>query len=94
MNAEIFAECLRRQGHRVVRPLSSYWHGAGHRVLQAFPHHWIIEPTEMQISKLLWENNALALRYSAPITAARVMKFYQIVCEHPGSGLSKLGFKK
>jgi hypothetical protein len=89
MNAEIFAEWLRRQGQRIVRPLSGYWHGAGHRVLQAFPHHWTIEPSEMQISKLLRQNNGLALRYSAPITAARAMKSCHIVCEHPGSILSK-----
>jgi hypothetical protein len=94
MNAEIFAEWLCRQGYRVGRPLSSYWYGAGHRVLQAFPHHWIIEPAELRISKLPWENSALALRYSAHITAAHVMKSYHIVCEHPGCGLSKLGFKK
>jgi len=83
MNAEVFAEWFRRQGRHVYRTATSYWHDAGHRVLQAFPYHWIIEPTEKEIKKLLWEKSALALRYSAPITAANVMKSYHIVCDRP-----------
>ena len=49
MNAEIFAEWLRRQGHSVVRTTSSYWYDKSSRVYQAFPYHWIIQPTEEEL---------------------------------------------
>jgi hypothetical protein len=90
MNAEIFAEWLRRQGHRVVRTASSYWYDAGHRVFQAFPYHWIIKPSEEELRTLLLENNAIALRYSAPITASRGKVSYHVICEDPNYDVASL----
>ena len=49
VNADIFAEWLRRQGHRVVRTPSSYWYEAGPRVFQAFPYHWLIQPSAEEL---------------------------------------------
>jgi hypothetical protein len=66
MNAEVFAEWLKRQGHKIYRTSSSYWYNAGPKVLQAFPYHWIITPDELEIRELLLRNQIIALRYSAP----------------------------
>jgi hypothetical protein len=66
MNAEIFSEWLRRQGLIVVKTSSSYWYEASPRVYQAFPYHWLIQPTENELLDILRQNRAIALRYSAP----------------------------
>lgn len=66
MNAEVFSEWLRRQGHKIYRTPSSYWYNAGPRVLQAFPYHWIITPDVEEIHSLMIKHGILALRYSAP----------------------------
>ena len=49
MNPEIFAEWKRRQGYQVLQTASSYWFNQGPRVFQAFPYHWVIEPTEKDV---------------------------------------------
>ena len=67
MSSEIFAEWLRRQGYSVIRTDSSYWYEAGPRVYQAFPYHWLIQPTESELVTLLRQKRAIALRYSAPL---------------------------
>ncbi len=67
MNAEIFAEWLRRQGHRVVQTESSYWFDASPRVYQAFPYHWLIRPEEEELTDFLRQNTAIGLRYSTPV---------------------------
>ena len=67
MNADIFAEWLRIQGHNVVRTTSSYWYDASPRIYQAFPYHWLIQPTEIELLSLLRQKRAIALRYSTPI---------------------------
>ena len=67
MNADIFAEWLRRQGHRVARTESSYWYDQGPRVYQAFPYHWLISPDDLEITELIRQHGALALRYSTPV---------------------------
>lgn len=91
MNADIYVEWLRRLGHHVIRTESSYWYNAGPRVLQAYPYHWTIEPTEKELRKLLLEQNAVALRYSAPITSPYGMASYHVVCEDPNYDLAILG---
>jgi len=67
MNADVFAEWLRRQGYRVVRTASSYWYEASPRVYQAFPYHWTIQPTEDELLQLLRQNRAIGLRYSTSV---------------------------
>ncbi len=62
MNAENFATWLRRQGYHVYRSASSYWYDAGPRVLQAFPYHWLITPTQRELDALMWKHGAIALR--------------------------------
>jgi len=66
MNAETFAEWLRRQGHKIYRTSSSFWYDAGPHVLQSFPYHWLITPDEDEIHNLMFKHRIIALRYSAP----------------------------
>jgi len=67
MDAEIFAEWLSRQGHRVLRTPSSFWFDAGFGAYQAFPYHWLVQPSEQELDELLVKSRAIALRYSAPL---------------------------
>jgi hypothetical protein len=69
MTAEAFAEWLRRHGHRVLRTESSYWYDAGPRVFQAFPYHWVIQPSPEELRALMLGKGIVALRYSTPIDA-------------------------
>jgi hypothetical protein len=66
MTPDIYAQWLRRQGQRVIRTESSYWHSEGMGVFQAFPYHWLIEPGQNERHELLFRHRALALRYSMP----------------------------
>jgi hypothetical protein len=90
LNAETFAEWLRRQGHRVERTESSFWYEAHARVYQAFPFHSIVRPDEVEITGLLRRRSAIALRYSTPLDAPAGCVSYHIVCDDRGYGLEKL----
>ena len=79
MNADIFAEWLRRQGHRVVRTPSSYWYEAGPRVFQALPYHWLIQPLTEELRALTLGRGIAALRYSTPLNAPQGMVSYHVV---------------
>ena len=81
MNAEIFAEWLRRQGHKVTKTASSYWVEVGPRVFQAFPYHWVISPVEDEINKLMTDQNIVALRYSTPQASPIGSLSYHVVLE-------------
>jgi hypothetical protein len=79
MNADVFAEWLRRQGYKVVRTPSSYWAEAGPHILQAFPYHWLVDPNKDELCQLLTKDHAIGLRYSAPWTAAQGVASYHVV---------------
>ena len=79
MNASNFAEWLRRQGHRVVRTQSTYWHDQGPRVYQAFPYHWLIDPSEEELGRFLRQHRGIALRYSTPVEAKEGQLSYHAV---------------
>jgi hypothetical protein len=83
MSAEIFAEWLRRQGHHVVRTESSYWYDQGPRVYQAFPYHWLIEPSRQELQDFLSKTKAIGLRYSAPLSSPVGKLSYHVVCTDP-----------
>ncbi len=83
MNAETFAEWMRRQGHHVYRTDSSYWYDAGPRVLQAFPYHWLISPDKEETHDLMMKHGIVGLRYSAPLTFPYGMASYHIVLHMP-----------
>jgi len=83
MNADTFAEWMRRQGHRVYRTASSYWYDAGPRVLQAFPYHWIITPDEKEVRSLMIKHGIMAVRYSTPLDAPEGKVSYHVVLQQP-----------
>jgi GNAT superfamily N-acetyltransferase len=87
MTPETFAEWLRRLGHRVVRTRSSYWFDQGPRVFQAFPYHWVIQPSEEELQDFLRAENAIGLRYSTPLASAEGACSYHIVYERPTYGI-------
>lgn len=90
MNAEIFAEWLRRQGKRVLRTESSYWHEQGPRIYQAFPYHWLIAPGQAELSELWRGLGAIGLRYSAPFESRCGAASYHVVFEGEDYPLSAL----
>ena len=49
MNAEVFADWLAIQGHRVIKTANSYWFDQGPRAFQAFPYHHLINPGEREL---------------------------------------------
>ncbi len=79
MNPEIFAEWLRRQGHRIYKTESSYWFNQGPRALQAFPYHWISSPSQAEINDLLQSSRSITLRYSTPVASPEGKISYQVV---------------
>lgn len=83
MNAETFAEWMRRQGHAVLRSESSFWYNAGPRVYQAFPYHWLIRPTERELRGLMLRHSIVALRYSTPLDAPEGIASYHAVLNCP-----------
>jgi hypothetical protein len=88
---EIFSEWLRRQGQRVVRTASSYWHSEGWRVYQAFPYHWLIQPSAEEIRELTSRHRAAALRYSAPARREGTTDGYHMVYTGQDYDLETLG---
>lgn len=83
MNAETFAEWMRRQGHQVYRTASSYWYEAGPRVLQAFPYHWLIAPDEKEIRELMTGHGIAAVRFSTSLKSPVGKASYHIVLHKP-----------
>lgn len=90
MNPEVFAEWLRRQGHRVERTASTWWYEASPHVYQAFPFHWVIRPAEEELTEFLRRRRALALRYSTPLDAPAGRVSYHVTCDDRGYGLKAL----
>jgi len=89
MDTNTYLEWLRRQGHHIYQSQSSYWYDAGPRVVQAFPHHKLIKPSEQELKKLLVRNGLIALRYSLPVNSQKGMASYHVVLHEPYS-LEKL----
>ena len=79
MNAEIFAEWIRRQGHQVFRTASSYWYDAGPHVFQAFPYHWLISPSQEEINGLLRAHRIASVRYSTLFNSSLGKASYHII---------------
>jgi hypothetical protein len=90
MNADIFAEWLRRQGYRVVHTPSSYWYEVSPRVYQAFPYHWVIQPPEDELSRFLRKNRAIGLRYSTSVDRPMGCISYHAVYDQPSYTLDGL----
>jgi hypothetical protein len=93
MNPETFAEWLRAQGQVVVRTPSSYWHSEGLRVYQAFPFHWLVEPSVSELSDLFTRHGAVALRYCMPPDSSKGCGSHAIVFESKNYNIELLGYR-
>src|SRR3990172_4504361 len=82
VNAQVFADWLRQQGHRIIRTENASWYDAGPRVFQAFPYHQVIRPPEEELAAFLRRQGAIALRYSTPLDAPVGRVSYHVVCEN------------
>jgi hypothetical protein len=91
MNADIFAEWLRRQGQQVTRTASTYWHSEELRVYQAFPYHALIEPSKEELADMFFAHGAIALRYSTPADSAIGLMSYHAVHDKPSYDINSLG---
>jgi hypothetical protein len=83
MNAENFSEWQRRQRHKVIRTKSSYWYEEPRHIIQAFPCHWVITPSEREIRDLMLKNRIIALRYSTTLESTIGKISYHIVQNTP-----------
>jgi hypothetical protein len=83
LNTETFAEWMRRQGHKIYHTDSSYWYDAGPHVLQAFPYHWLISPSQEEIRDLFHMHHIISLRYSTPLDSDYGKISYHIVLRNP-----------
>jgi transposase len=83
MNPDIFAEWMRRQGRRVYHTKSSYWYEAGPHVLQAFPYHWLIQPSKEEIRSLMLRTGTMAMRYSTPLEFPGGKVSYHVILKPP-----------
>ena len=90
MNADIFAEWLRRQGYSVLKTANSYWYEASPKVYQAFPYHWLIQPEEEELLSVLRQKRAIALRYSAPVENTLGCISYHAIYDKPNYTLDSL----
>jgi hypothetical protein len=90
MNAEVFAEWLRRQGHDVIQTASSYWYDVAPRVYQAFPYHWVVNPPESELADVLRERGGIALRYSTDLERPSGRMSYHVVYDKSSYSLASL----
>ena len=93
MTPEIFSEWLRRQGQKVARTASSYWHSEGFGVYQAFPYHHVITPSDEELSEMFSRHRAVALRYSMPSNSEKGCPSYAIRFDGENYDLEMLGHR-
>lgn len=93
MNAEIYAEWLRRQGHRIIRTQSTYWHSEKFGVYQAFPYHRLIAPSQLELAEIFSGHRATAVRYCAPADSTDGCPSYSIVFECKKYDMDNLGYR-
>lgn len=93
MNADIYAEWLRRQGQRVVRTQNTYWHSEGFRVYQAFPYHRLIAPSRLELAEIFSSHHATAVRFCTSADSNDGCPSYSIVFEGKRYDFDILGYR-
>lgn len=91
MNADSFAEWLRRQGHTIKRTASSYWFDQGPRTYQAFPYHWVLTIPDEELHEFLRQTHSVGLRYSTPVENGQGKISYHAVFEGHSYDIDTLG---
>jgi len=90
MNAEVFAEWFRRQGHKVLHTESSYWVNFGPGVYQAFPYHRLINSSDKEIAELFTSRQVIGIRYSAPLESNQGYTSYHVITNQKNYDISLL----
>lgn len=90
MNPNCFAQWLQRRGNRIVHTASSYWSEISPFVYQAFPFHWLIDPSDAEFHQLFWEFKAIGLRYSSPFNTPQGVVSYHVQYTDEDYALSAL----
>jgi hypothetical protein len=90
MNAENFAEWLRRQGKDIIKTNSSYWYDIGPKIYQAFPYHQLITPSNDEIKYFFEQSKAIAIRYSIPLNQPQGQSSYHVIYEGDNYELANL----
>jgi hypothetical protein len=90
MNADVFAEWFRRQGHNVLQTESSYWVNFGPGVYQAFPYHHVITSSDEELTKLFKRRKVIGLRYSTPVESDQGSISYHVICNQKNYDISML----
>jgi hypothetical protein len=66
---------------------------AGLRFYQAFPYHWLVQPDQAELARLMGHGRAIGLRHSSSVDAARGRFSYHVVCNRTDYSLNVLGKK-
>lgn len=90
MAIDSFLEWIKRQGHRIVSTPSSYWYEVSPRIYQAIPYHRVIVPSVEKLQRLLRNERAIGLRYSAPLDESEGRLSYHVVCMDKAYDLMQL----
>ncbi len=78
------ADWFKKRGFRVIVSKSSGWVDVARGVYQAFPYHWIIDPSEEELAEIFRKDRAIALRYSTALDKPSGQISYH-VCYDKGS---------
>lgn len=90
MTPEILSEWMKRQGHSAIQNASSYWVDAGPGVYQALPYHFLLSPSEDELSNFLRDEKAVALRYSTSLESPIGAVSYHVIYERSQYSLKDL----
>jgi hypothetical protein len=93
MNAEIFAEWLKRQNYKVIHSKNAYWHDQGPRFYQAFPYHYLFNLEQEDINLLLNEEKAIGLRYFSPLDSSFGAASYHVIYKGTNYSLNSISKK-
>ena len=74
----------------MVRTRSTHWVEAAPRVFQAFPYHWVIQPSEEELQEFLCEEKAIGLRYSTTMDAELGSCSYHVIYDRPTYDLKSI----
>lgn len=83
-------EWLRRQGHHIIKTQNSYWYDAAPKVYQAFPYHSLITPSEDEIVTIFKQSQAIAIRFSTPISQPEGQISYHVVYDRGDCNITNL----
>jgi hypothetical protein len=68
MTPDTFSEWLVRQDYKIfISSIGHYWYNPGSRILQAFPYHQVICPSQSELKHIFKQTGAIAIRYSTDI---------------------------